>query len=154
MGRTPSDVDCGFVTVDLSAYGTYFVVVTGALKKLCIFLLFSPLDSHRTLGANPRRPAASSTQTNPHRHPPGAAPDEEGIFELSVMCTPAPIVELEDTCAYNYIECGDVTLGKNVGFPDWAGYPSGGALVSIVGSRGPLRTSRCTSRTPPYDATP
>ena len=46
------------------------------------------------------------------------------------MCTPAPIVELEDTCAYNYIECGDVTLGKNVGFPDWAGYPSGGALVS------------------------
>jgi hypothetical protein len=33
MGRTPSDVDCGFVTVDLSAYGTYFVVVTGALDN-------------------------------------------------------------------------------------------------------------------------
>jgi hypothetical protein len=47
--------------------------------------------------------------------------DGSGFFELSLACEDLSGPALEDSCGYDYLECGDVKQGTTVGRPDFVG---------------------------------
>lgn len=78
----------------------------------------------------------------------GAAPGEEGSFELNLACRDIPTKTVDESCTAQYIGCGDIVTGTTVGFPNIAGSPAPEAVyLATVGIPTRITITTCSSRT-------
>ena len=62
----------------------------------------------------------------------GKREHDAGLFQLNVACEDYPSAPQDESCGLQFLTCGDTKIGTNVGYPDFAGSPSGDALYMIV----------------------
>jgi hypothetical protein len=74
---------------------------------------------------------------------------DEGLFELTVLCQDFPdAAPVDESCAFQFITCGESIVSTNYDYPDWFGSPSSDAIFLFsVSEPTDVVATTCSSQT-------